>query len=823
MNAIKVLEDFLVEKISKEKAIEKIDKIRDGKEDFYKYSPIIRCIKAYDYAHIADFCGHLRQVINNFNCTITVPKGIYKLLLDQKSKYGFVLNSIQEYEINIQKEIMLEVQDLCSTYHYEKRKKVPTSISNGSTYRYFDFDTYTSYKQKIMMYMLNTMDTNETLLACLPTGGGKSFTWQFSAITESMRGTIIVVVPTVALAVNHENGAKKIYSKVVGARGVPRAYYAGLGEAGKSLIFQELLEGNLPILFVSPEALLAKEFKETVKNAAQRGYISALIIDEVHLLVSWGMKFRPEFQLLPAFRNDLMKISPCGIRTILLSATITEYDKLTIERLFGKENYTEFRADELRPEIEYYMHECVDANERNKLIIKLVNCVPRPIILYTSTPELAKHYYKIIVEAGYHRVEVFTGETEDDNRMRIINQWNKDDIDIIVATSAFGMGVDKADVRTIITAYIPESVSRYYQEVGRAGRDGYSAVNYWLYCHAEDDGVIKHFTDTTLLTSGRLSERWESLYQKSIHISADRIRVKMNSIPEDMKGTLVGKQSANWNKDAVLLLYRAGLIDIVDMNFQTHLDYEIELKLNNISVLEDKEKLEKYITPFRDSEKEVITDGKKSINLMLKYNDEECYSTFFTKEFKYASDVCSGCPNCRKLEKGKVFYKSPLYIETTRKSMNEFVDYENYFSSVLDQRDAILISHEYGWQDDEKHRLVEFLVRNGVGCIVDLKWNREVLEYLKEFERSDYLLLTYEEFQELNIKKFFGSIAVMLDKNANMNDYLYSRCETIKAQYQCKIIYIAASGTYINSENKALVELINNNITVEGLIGDEYL
>lgn len=824
MAAIKVFEDFLQGKISKEKAIEKIEKIRALDEEYNKFSCVIRCIKAYDYGNDLDFCGHLRQVINNFNCAISVPKDVYNLLLHEKITYGFVLTNSDGYEVNIQKEMLSDCPDLKSTYLYERRKQSPSSISNGIIYRYFGYKNFTSYKQKMLVHMIDGLKENETLLACLPTGGGKSFTWQLASTANLIKGTIIVVVPTVALAINHENGAKKVYEKIIGVKGTPRSYYAELGDSGKKRIFEELKEGTLPLLFISPEALLAKEFKDNIKKAAGQGKIGAFVVDEVHLLVSWGMKFRPEFQLLPAFRNELAQVSPHGINTILLSATITEYDRLTIERLFGKRDFTEFRADELRPEIEYYAHECRNEVERVELIKKIVHQAPRPIILYTSTPAIAKQYYSIITGVGYQNVEMFTGETDDYNRKRIINLWNKDDVDIIVATSAFGMGVDKSDVRTVLTTYIPESVSRYYQEVGRAGRDGYSAINYWLYSYGEDDGIVKNLTDTALLTAGRLSERWFSLYQRAEHISADCIRVKMSSIPEDMKGTLVGKQSANWNKDALLLLNRAGLIEITDIHFISHLDYEIEMKMNNVVILENVQLLEKYIQPFRDSERDEIDKGKRDVYTLLKYKDEECFSTFFTREFSYTSEICSGCPSCRKNKKGISFYKTPLSIESSvaGNKMVEFYN-DNLFSSMLGQQKEILLTHAKDWTSDDKYKMVEYLIRNGVRTVVSREWLDEVLDYLVQLDRADYLLITYEEYDEIPLKTLSGAIAFLMEEDMYFNDRVYQAAQDVQDNTNVKVVYIATSGTEIISKQKKIAELVTCNITIEGMIGDEYL
>ena len=122
--------------------------------------------------------------------------------------------------------------------------------------------------------------------------------------------------------------------------------------------------------------------------------------------------------------------------------------------------------------------------------------MPRPIIIYVSKRDDAKEWKKKLIEKGYRSVEIFSGSTVDSERERIIRQWNHDEIDIIVATSAFGMGVDKRDIRTVIHCCLPESINRFYQEVGRGGRDGFASISLLSYVYDEDtsvqDGLTSH-------------------------------------------------------------------------------------------------------------------------------------------------------------------------------------------------------------------------------------------------------------------------------------------------------------------------------------------
>ena len=826
MKELEILSNYLQGNESYFTAIEKINSIISKKEYYSrsKYSPLIRCIKSCERDHFFDFCTHLRQVLGYFNSPILIGREMYKRILPYKKRFGFVMKDTGTYEINIKNEMITDVPDLKSIYRFEKRKSNPPSISNGAVFRYFGYPSFISLQQKMLMYFICNMKYNQTLLACLPTGAGKSFSWQFMAVSEMNNGCIVVVVPTIALAINHEKSASELFAKVDGFSKTVRAYYSKLGSDRKSIIYDELSSNRLALLFVSPEALLAKEFKNNVLKAASGGNISALIVDEVHLVVSWGMKFRPEFQLLPSLRNELQEVSPAGIKTILLSATITEYDKKTIDRLFGRNGLIEYRADELRPEFEYYAHECSSEEERKLYIKKIVDQAPKPMIIYTVTPAIAEQYFDMIQDYGYSRIDLFTGNTSDESRKRIINEWNNDNIDIIVATSAFGMGVDKPDIRTIITTYIPESVSRYYQEVGRAGRDGYSALNYWLYFYEQDDKIVKNLTDTALLTEKRLSERWEALYKSAKRISADRIRIRMDSVPEDMKGNLIGKQHTNWNKDAVLLLYREGIIDIVDLQFINNKEYEIEVTLNNIPVLEDKTRLEDYISAFREEERQAINDNRFSIYTMLNYYKEECFSTFFTQEFPYAPDTCSGCPYCR--AKKRMIPSIPKTIEGDQLEMTKNVNcsmlYDNHFMNNICMRGVSFVTYRDQLNEEKAQQFVELLVRYGVECFINEKWNISLLKKLYSFDRANYLLLTYDEYYLVDPEWIAGPIVFFLSENDAKNNELYNIGKAL-AEDNAPIVFVGKSSIIIDSEEKALNELANYNVPLDNMIGGEYL
>ena len=353
-----ILQSVLIDKLNVDIAIGNVEKYIKESEQSSFYMPIIRTLWAYREGKIVDFCGHFRQCMNYYKCSFELTQKLYEDIFEYKNLFGFIFNYDNGYKVNINLDILPENKELCSKYTFEKRRFYNPSLGDGRLYRYYGYKNYTSLSQKLLMYFISNMERNETILACLPTGGGKSLSWQLQAISNTYQGLIIVVVPTVALAIDHERSSQKIYDNNFGLDTYPLAYYGGIDNDKKKQIYDEISEGTLPILYISPEALQNKEFQENIFNAAKNGKVSAMVIDEAHLIVNWGISFRPEFQILSVFRNRLKEYSTIGLKTILLSATFTEEDTQIIKSLFEEEVFTEFRADELRPEPSYYIYKC---------------------------------------------------------------------------------------------------------------------------------------------------------------------------------------------------------------------------------------------------------------------------------------------------------------------------------------------------------------------------------------------------------------------------------------------------------------------------------
>jgi hypothetical protein len=184
--------------------------------------------------------------------------------------------------------------------------------------------------------------------------------------------------------------------------------------------------------------------------------------------------------------------------------------------------------------------------------------------------------------------------------------------------------------------------------------------------------------------------------------------------------------------------------------------------------------------------------------------------------------VCSGCPVCRKAHGDKVYYPSDIRIEgldgiNTMKR----VYYDNYFSKNTSQRDSVLISYSEG--EERSEELIEFFVRYGVTFIVCDEWSDAVLDKLEEFERTDYLLLNYDEFLTVSNPLISGKIAVFLNPQKEQFASVYKRCEKFKERPDVNIIYVAPTGTRVGDDSKKLIECVNGSHSFNGLLEGEQL
>ncbi|MEI6820549.1 MAG: DEAD/DEAH box helicase [Bacteroidota bacterium] len=808
-------------------AIGKIDSLISDANEPLKYRCVLRALKSLKEDNIVDFCGHIRQCMQYFQSGILISNELYDKIYMHKMPFGFIFDTTNNnIELTIEVNIANDIDDLRSSYSNIKSRRTKKSFGDGTLYRYLGYENYTSLSQKMLIYVISNMKKNETLLACLPTGGGKSLAWQLPALSNMYDGLIIVVVPTIALAIDHEISTKQLYAKCEFSSTFCAAYYSGIDQKNKNRIFEGIDNNTLSILYISPEALMHKEFKEKILASAKNSKISALVIDEAHLVVSWGIKFRPEFQLLGSFRNQIKELSESGLKTILLSATLTMEDTEILKIIFDDDFLTEFRADELRPEPKFYMHKCNDEEERKDILVKLVKQAPKPLIVYTSRPEIAKTYYNKLKELGFSYLELFTGETKNSDRERILEQWRKDEIDIIIATSAFGMGVDKEDIRTIITSYIPENVSRYYQEIGRAGRDGCTSLCYWLINETEDNEIINNLTKSSILTVDNIVKRWKAMYSNAkAGEGPNKVWLDVKIAPEHLKYETTGQQNAGWNKDVIIFMLKSNLLRIIDVDISSNNGYKMLVELVQISILENSEKLSTYLTNFRANERTRISEGIKSIKKLIKSAKKNCFSTIFIDEFPYAQEVCSGCPYCRNKSFGIAFKEGKIGIKSSKDNIldTNLINFNTPFQQIVISNKQILLQNSVYIKADKYTECFSYLIKNKVNIIItpNITKGEDILEAISIYEFNAYMILTLDEFMKIGYKWLNGVCAIIYNENEYLTDKYFDFSNKYIAKNQAnRIIHIGPSSQYIKSEEKRLSDLadieISYNFYVEG-------
>jgi len=427
------------------------------------------------------------------------------------------------------------------------------------------FTTYVSPGQREAVRSAFLLPPGETLIVALPTGSGKSFVAQAPVLARGLEGGLsLCIVPTTALVLDQARQMREMLKRRFPRREVPPlAWHAGLGTEDRAAIKAAIREGRQGILYCSPEAATGG-LLPALYDAARGGLLAYLIIDEAHLVSQWGDGFRPAFQMLAGVRRGLLAACPTGapFRTVLMSATMTPDTVTTIDALFGPTRTVQMVASiHLRPEPQYWIHREDDPDKKDRKVLEILRHAPRPFILYVTKRSDAKRWIKLLRRTGYGRVDCFHGETPHAERQRIIEQWSDNKLDGIVATSAFGVGIDKRDVRTVIHAAVPETLDRFYQEVGRGGRDGCPSASFLIYA-AEDRDTANQLAAPTLIGDDLAFERWTSMFGGSEkRDSMGQLReVDLSVVPPRLRQQ--SDYNESWNMRTLIMMARAGMLEL---------------------------------------------------------------------------------------------------------------------------------------------------------------------------------------------------------------------------------------------------------------------
>jgi ATP-dependent DNA helicase RecQ len=427
----------------------------------------------------------------------------------------------------------------------------------------FGYEQYQSAGQRASLRAVLTAPRGSTLVVSLPTGEGKSLA--FHALARmgfgDGRGVTLVVTPTVALALDHENSSQEL-----GFDDLPLAYRAREAERN-AVLLERIASGEQSLCFASPEAVTTT-LRKPLEEAARRGVLRAIVVDEAHLVDSWGINFRPDFQMLAGLRRRLLGLAgDRAFRTILLSATLTDGSIDVLRTLFPGTPFGVISAARLRPEIEYWVADTTNEAERERRVLEAIDHLPRPAIIYVTTRADAQQWMHRLRDLGHRRIGTVTGATPDGERQRVIDGWRDGSIDLVVGTSAFGLGIDNQHVRAVIHACIPESLDRFYQEVGRGGRDGRASLSLVVPA-IRDRHVAEQLSIQRLLKEDTGAHRWEAMFTHEDHRLEDGEHVvPVSNRPgvNEREIDMVGPKNTLWNIRTLVLMAAAGGIDLLDV------------------------------------------------------------------------------------------------------------------------------------------------------------------------------------------------------------------------------------------------------------------
>lgn len=487
----------------------------------------------------------------------------------------------------------------------------PTSPTSRSVLReYFGFDSFRGEQEKIIDRLLGTPNREGHALVLMPTGGGKSLCYQVPALC--LEGGTLVISPLIALMQDQVDALRK--------RDIPATFInSTVSREDREARLAAFIEGRVKLLYVTPERFRKPEFVEGIKRAN----VALLAIDEAHCISEWGHDFRPDYSRIGEFRGWIGE--PL---TIALTATATPdvQEDIVAKLGLGRDKIEIFHQGIERPNLRLEAREVFSEKEKVEMILAALGEYKGSGIIYFSLIQTLERFSTILRDKGFHH-DLYHGKLGAQGRRSMQRRFIRGESSLILATNAFGMGIDKPDIRFIIHAETPSSIESYYQEIGRAGRDGKDSLCLLIY-NQEDLSIQMEFIKWSNPNAGfygRLYGLLDGNEEMANNLGMEYLREELNF-----------RNRRDFRLETAL-----GMLDRYGVT-------EGSVEERNIRIVDH---LPDQLLDDEMLAEKLMNDNKKLLSLVQYFRGEGCRRVFISEYFGFFDEKpCGNCDRCDEMK-----------------------------------------------------------------------------------------------------------------------------------------------------------------------------